>query len=194
MNASPDGRLVVISGPSGVGKSSIVDVVVDRTDSCFSVSATTKPPRQGEVDGVDYHFMTREAFLDATDGGLMLEWAEYAGHLYGTLRSEVEPPLSRGVNVILNIEIEGAKQIRGTYPGAVLIFITPPSLQELARRLAGRGDTAPDDVERRFSIAAHEIAAAADVYDHIVENDVLDDAITRVLDILDGEGADAVTS
>ncbi|GMQ93157.1 MAG: guanylate kinase [Acidimicrobiia bacterium] len=189
MNASPKGRLIVVSGPSGVGKSSIIDEVVDRTNSRFSVSGTTKSPRQGEVDGVDYHFVTNEAFLDAVDQGLMLEWAEYAGHLYGTPRSEVEPALADGINVILNIEIEGAKQIRRTHPDAVLIFISPPSLDELAKRLAGRGDTAPDDLERRFSVAAREITEAPDVYDHIVQNDALDDAINEVLDILGEEGA-----
>jgi len=139
---------------------------------------------------VDYHFVTREAFLEAVDQGLMLEWAEYAGYLYGTPLKEVEPALGRGMNVILNIEIEGAKQIRRTHEDAVLIFISPPSLDELAKRLAGRGDTAPDDIERRFSVATREIAEAPDVYDHIVENDDLDDAINEVLDILGVEGTD----
>ncbi len=184
MNDSPRGKLVVISGPSGVGKSSIITAVTDRTNSKFSVSATTKPPRRAEVDGVDYHFVTRDAFLEAIDRDVLLEWAEYAGYLYGTLRTEVEPALAAGANVILNIEIEGAKQIRRTHPDAVFIFISPPSLDVLAKRLEGRGDTALSDIERRFSVAAREIAEAPDVYDHIVENDDLDDAITQVLDIL----------
>lgn len=133
---------------------------------------------------MDYHFVTRDVFLDAVDRGVLLEWAEYAGHLYGTMRDEVEPALAAGTNVILNIEIEGAKQIRRTHPDAVFIFISPPSLDVLAKRLEGRGDTDLEDIERRFSIAAREIAEAPDVFDHIVENDDLDDAITQVLDIL----------
>lgn len=191
MNASPKGRLIVISGPSGVGKSSIIDAVIDRTDAKFSVSATTKPPRSGEVDGVHYHFVSHDTFLDAIDRDLLLEWAEYAGYLYGTMRVEVEPSLSSGANVVLNIEIEGAKQVRRTYPDAIFIFISPPSLDELARRLEGRGDTAPGDIEQRFAIATREIAEAPQVYDHIVENDQLDAAITQVLDIL-GESDSAL--
>lgn len=187
MNASRKGQLVVISGPSGVGKSTILAAVLDRTDTRFSVSATTRPPREGEVDGVDYHFVTEEVFRQAIEDGRVLEWAEYGGHLYGTMRDEVVPVLERGVNVILDIENEGAKQVRRAYPDALLVFISPPSLDELARRLHGRGDTSPADIERRLSVAAGQIAEAPYVYDEIVENDELDEAITRVLDILNGQ-------
>ncbi|NHZ70634.1 MAG: guanylate kinase, partial [Proteobacteria bacterium] len=175
------GRLIVVAGPSGVGKSSIVDEVIEHTNSRYSVSATSKPPRPGERDGIDYHFMSRDSFEEAIDNGILLEWAEFAGHLYGTLRSEVDPMLARGVNVILNIEIEGAKQIRQSHPDAVFIFINPPSLDELRSRLERRGDTSPEDIERRFSVAAREIAEAPAVFDHIVVNDDLDDAIATVL-------------
>ena len=190
MNTSPSSNLIVISGPSGVGKTTIVDEVVGRTNSRYSVSETTTTPRQGEVDGIDYHFVTEEVFRDAIDQGLMLEWAEYAGYLYGTPEREVRAALDDRVNLILNIEIEGAKQIRQSHPDAVLIFINPPSLDELANRLFGRGDTAPDDIERRLSVAAREIAEAPAVYDHIVENVDLERAINEVLGILGAEDTD----
>ncbi len=187
MTASRKGQLVVISGPSGVGKSTILAAVLDRTDTRFSVSATTRQPREGELDGVDYHFVTIEEFERAIDEDEVLEWAEYGGHLYGTMRDEVVPILDRGVNVILDIENEGAKQVRRAYPDALLVFISPPSLDELARRLYGRGDTSQCDVERRLSVAASQIEEAPHVYDEIVENDRLDEAIARVLDILNGQ-------
>jgi len=179
-----EGKLIVVAGPSGVGKSSIIDVVVERTNSRFSVSATTKPARAGEVDGVDYHFLSRESFLEAIDEDLLIEWAEFAGHLYGTLVSEVEPALEAGAHVVLNIEIEGAKQVRRSHPDGIFIFIMPPSLEELRTRLERRGDTSPDDIKRRFSAAEREIAEAPEVFDHIVVNDDLNDAIAQVLDIL----------
>lgn len=180
------GKLIVVAGPSGVGKSSIIDGVLARTNSRFSVSATTKPARASEVDGVDYHFVSREAFMDAIADGRLLEWAEFAGNLYGTMVSEVEPALEAGTNVVLNIEIEGAKQVRTSHPDGIFIFITPPSLEELRARLESRGDTSPQDIARRFSVAEHEIAQAPEVFDHIVVNDNLSDAITQVLDILQG--------
>jgi len=155
------------------------------------VSATTRDPRPGEVDGVDYHFVTVDEFKDAIAEHRVLEWAEYGGYLYGTMRDEVAPALEQGVNVILDIENEGAKQVRRAYPDALLVFISPPSLDELARRLYGRGDTSPSDVERRLSVAAGQMAEAPQVYDKIVENDELDEAIARVLDILNGSDASA---
>jgi len=180
------GKLIVVAGPSGVGKSSIIDVVLARTNSRFSVSATTKPARTGEVDGVDYHFVNQKTFQNAIEEDLLLEWAEFAGYLYGTMVSEVEPALDAGINVVLNIEIEGAKQIRKSHPAAIFIFITPPSLEELRARLESRGDTSPEDINRRFGVAEREIAEAPEVFDHIVVNDDLSDAIAQVLDILQG--------
>ena len=184
MSASPKGNLIVISGPSGVGKSSIIDAVLDGTRSEFSVSATTRQPRRGETDGVDYHFITREDFLDAIAAGRVLEWAEYGGNLYGTLRAPVDDAIRRGDSVILDIENDGAKQVRQAFPRAVLIFVTPPDLEELEKRLRGRGDTADADVEKRLAVASQQIAEAPDVYNHIVENRGLDAAITQILDIL----------
>jgi guanylate kinase len=187
---SVGGRLIVISGPSGVGKTSIVESLLESTPSVFSVSATTRTPRAGEVDGIDYHFIDRTAFKAKIDSGEILEWAEYGGNLYGTLRSAVRPILASGRNVILDIENEGAKQIRASYPAALLIFIAPPNLEALAERLATRGDTTPSDTELRLGVAAEQIDEAPEVYDHIVENDVLKRAISDVLDILGAEDTD----
>ena len=184
MTGSAEGHLIVISGPSGVGKSSIVNAVLDQTNSQFSTSATTRQPRPSEVDGREYHFLHRREFDDRIERGEVLEWAEYGGNLYGTLRSEVLPVLTRGANVVLDIENEGGKQIRASFPGAVLIFIRPPSLEELERRLRSRGDTSDDDIARRLAVAADQIAEAPEIYGHIVLNDDLDAAIGRVLDIL----------
>ena len=184
MNTSPSGRLIVISGPSGVGKTSIVESVLARTPTVFSVSATTRQPRRNEVDGVDYHFVDRDTFQTLLNHGEILESAVYGGNLYGTPRSSVEPILDAGMNVILDIENEGAKQIRATYRDALLIFIAPPDIESLAERLEGRGDTSRRDMEKRLAVASQQMEEAALVYDHVIENDNLDRAISRVLDIL----------
>lgn len=185
MPASPRrGRLIVVSGPSGVGKSSIVDAIMARTDARFSVSATTRAPRPGEIDGVDYHFVDRDEFERRRVSGEILEWAEYGGNLYGTPLSSVLPLVDGGIDVILDIENEGAKQIRSAYPDALMIFIAPPTLEELSRRLTSRGDTEALDIVARLSVAEHQIAEAEGLYDAIVINDDLVDAITSVFDIL----------
>lgn len=191
MNDSPSGRLIVISGPSGVGKTTIVEAVLDQTSSVFSVSATTRSPRKGEVDGQDYHFLDREAFEKSVSRGEILEWAEYGGALYGTFRKSVEPLLRAGRHVILDIENEGAKQIRSVYKDAVLIFVSPPSLSALQDRLVRRGDTLAGDMEARLCVAADQMAEAPEVYEHIVENDDLTCTIKEVLGILGAEGVRA---
>ncbi len=185
MAASPEGNLVVISGPSGVGKSTIIDAVMQHTPAVFSVSATTRSPRAGEVEGIDYHFVDRDSFLEAIDDGQVLEWAEYGGNLYGTLRSEVDAAIAQGATVILDIENDGARQVREAFDGAVLIFIMPPSIAELEQRLAARGDTSPADMAKRLSVASQQIAEAPGLYDYVVENRTLGAAIGQVLDILD---------
>jgi guanylate kinase len=173
-----------------VGKSTIVDAVLDAMPSSFSVSATTRAPRVGESDGVDYHYVDRATFEAKVAAGDILEWAEYGGNLYGTLRSSVLPILGSGTNVILDIENEGAKQIKASFPMAVLIFIAPPSILSLVERLAGRGDTAEGDMALRLAAAAQQIAEAPDVYDFIIENSDLEQAIRDVLDILGVEGTE----
>lgn len=155
-----------------------------RTSARFSVSATTRPPRHHEVDGREYHFLERSEFTDLIDAGSVLEWAEYGGHLYGTLHREVQPYLDAGTDVVLDIENEGAKQIRERRADALLVFIRPPTLAELERRLRDRGDTADADIERRLAVADEQIREAPNVYDHIVLNDDVDAAIERILDIL----------
>lgn len=184
MNDSPKGRLIVISGPSGVGKSSIVDAVLARTDAHFSVSVTTREPRPGEVDGVDYRFLTRDEFVATRDRGDILEWAQYGGNLYGTPRDAVLALVEAGFDVILDIENEGAKQIRSAYPEALMIFVRPPDLAELFRRLKRRGDTSQADIERRLGVAGVQMAEADELYDHVVINEDLADAITEVIGIL----------
>jgi guanylate kinase len=167
-----------------VGKSSILNAVLARTDSVFSISGTTRSPRTSEVDGREYHFLTRADFEERIAAGDVLEWAEYGGNLYGTLRAEVLPVLATGSNILLDIENEGGKQIRASFPDAVLIFIRPPTIEELERRLTNRGDTPERDIEQRLAVAEHQMAEAVVVYDHIIVNDDLEAATAHVLDIL----------
>jgi guanylate kinase len=184
---SPDrraGRLVVVSGPSGVGKTSVVDAVLDTLDIGFSVSATTRAPRPGEVDGVDYLFVTDAEFDELIEGDGLLEWAHYGGYRYGTPRDPVEASLARGEDILLDIENDGAGQVRSKHPEALLIFVAPPSLAELERRLRDRGDTSEGDIGARLAVAETQIEQAARGYDHIVINDELNDAIAAITSIL----------
>jgi len=186
---SPEGTLLVISGPSGVGKSSVIDGVRARTGARFSVSATTRRPRPGEVDGREYHFVDDDTFSELVRSGRMLEWAEYGGHRYGTPRDPVVDMLARGIHVILDIENDGAHQVKAAYPEAVLVFLMPPSRSELERRLTERGDTDPRDVAVRLAVADEQMADAARTYDYLVTNDDLDTAISRVVSILEAPTA-----
>jgi guanylate kinase len=192
-NASPDrprrGRLLVLLGPSGVGKSTVLDAVADRAPFHFSVSATTRPARPGEQNGVDYHFIDRGHFEDHIARGDLLEWAEYSGNLYGTLRSEVTSHIDAGEHVVLDIEIQGARQVKAALPETIVVFLAPPDLVELERRLRDRGDTV--DVEERLEIARRDIVAAELLADYRVLNVDLDRAVSQVVGILRGaaEGA-----
>lgn len=181
-NGSPgSGRLFVISGPSGVGKGSVIIKLACRSSFHLSVSATTREPRPGEVDGVDYHFLEEDQFREWLDEGRFLEWAEFSTHLYGTPRAAVEEQLSRGIDVVLEIEVKGAMQVKQAMPDAVVIFITPPSIEELEARLAGRGDTA--DIARRLARAKAELELA-DQFDYRINNDVLAETVGEVLLLL----------
>ncbi len=161
----------MVSGPSGAGKGTVIALVKERIDRvATSVSATTRLPRPGEVDGREYHFIDRPAFERAVAAGDFLEWVEYSGNLYGTLRREVESKVAAGDDVILEIELVGARAVRRTLPEAVSVFIAPPSMAELAQRLRGRGTETAAAIARRLHRAEAEVAAAQE-FDHIVVND-----------------------
>lgn len=194
-STSPErGILLVVSGPSGVGKSSVVDGLLRETGAAFSVSATTRPPRPGEVDGEDYHFVTDPAFDRLIADGELLEWAEYGGHRYGTPRVPVVERLEAGEDVVLDIENNGAHQVKAAYPDAVLVFIVPPSMEELERRLRARGDTSEDAVHERLGVAESQIADATGSFDHLVVNDVLETAISHVIPILTAPNTNGATN
>ena len=160
----------------------MVDGLAERVPFRFSVSVTTRAPRPGEVDGVDYTFVDEARFRGMVADGDLLEWAQYSGKLYGTPRAAVADFLEAGHDVVLDIENRGAEQVRESHPEAILIFVAPPSLQELERRLTERGNT--KDVEKRLAVASEQITTAETLYDHIVVNDDLDTAICDIADIL----------
>ena len=175
------GRLTVLSGPSGVGKGSVIAVVRRRHPSVWlSVSVTTRAPRPGEVDGVQYHFLDQAEFDAQVGAGELLEHASYAGSSYGTPRRPVQQRLADGVPALLEIELQGARQVRRAMPDAQLVFLAPPSFDELARRLRGRGTEDPDRVRRRLDLARIELAAE-DEFDVVVVNDDLETAADRLV-------------
>jgi guanylate kinase len=179
--------LLVLSSPSGAGKTSIARRLLEtRADLAYSVSATTRPRRSGETDGRDYHFLAVQEFERRVAAGEFLEHASYGGNRYGTLRCEVEAILQRGKHALLDIEIAGARQLRSTMPGAVHVFVLPPSGDELVRRLEGRNTEDPAAVRRRLDHAADELAAVGE-YAYAVVNDDLDRAVARVSAIVDAE-------
>jgi guanylate kinase len=180
-------RVFVITGPSGVGKGTLIRGLMERVAQLqLSVSATTRAPRPGEVDGVDYHFLTREEFDRRVTEGGFVEHADYAGRSYGTLRSELEDRVRAGVPVVLEIEVQGARQVRAAMPEAVQVFIAPPSLAALRTRLIGRGTDDFEEVERRLKVAEQELAAQPE-FAHVVVNDRLDEALERLTAIVAGE-------
>ena len=169
--------VLVITGPSGVGKGTLIRLLLDRFPRmALSVSATTRGPRPGEEDGVDYHFLTAEEFQRRIDEEQFLEWAEYAGNRYGTLRSELERD---ACPLVLEIEVQGASQVRARLPEAHSVFIAPPSEEALRTRLVGRGSDAPDQVERRLAAAREEMAAREE-FDHVIVNDDLEAAVQEL--------------
>lgn len=170
------GLLFVVSAPSGCGKGSILKKVLEDPGFYYSVSATTRSPRAGETDGVQYRFLTKEAFEKLAAENAMLEYAQYCGNYYGTLKAPIEENLAAGKNVILEIEVKGALQIRRLCPEAVFIFILPPSLKVLRERLESRGTEKQEVIEERIARAGEEIPYAMQ-YDHILVNDILEDAV-----------------
>ncbi len=179
-------RVFVITGPSGVGKGTLIALLRERIpELALSVSATTRAPRAGERNGVAYWFLGEDEFAGRVDAGDFAEWAEYSGRRYGTLKSELERHTAEGRPVVLEIEVQGARQIRETMPGAVQIFISPPSEDALRERLTGRGTDEPAEVARRMEVAADEVAAAGE-FEHRVVNDDLAAAVGALERIVAG--------
>lgn len=177
------GKLFVISGASGVGKGTVLKAVMaQREDLAFSVSATTRDPRPGEMDGVHYYFITKEQFEDMIEKDAFLEYDAHAANYYGTPLYQLEEKLAKG-HVLLDIEPKGAEIVRAKRPDAALIFIMPPSMEELERRLRGRGDTSEEQIALRMERAKWEMEQRS-WYDHVVVNDRVDDCAKEVLNII----------
>ncbi len=186
-NVTPKGVLLVVSGPSGAGKGTICQMLRDRLpDLGYSISVTTRQPRNGEVDGVNYFFKTVPEVQDMIAKGELLEYAEVYGNYYGTPRKYVMDLLDKGQDVLLEIDIQGALQIKKRFPEGVFVFIVPPSLEELSARIYKRGTDSVDVIERRMASAAGELTYAAE-YDYIIVNDIAEKAANKVLTIMEAE-------
>jgi guanylate kinase len=177
-------RVFVITGPSGVGKGTLIRTLLERLPELeLSVSATTRRPRLGETHGKDYYFLDEAEFTRRVEAGEFVEHAQYAGRRYGTLRSDLEQRLARGVPVVLEIEVQGARQIAETMPEAVRIFVAPPSEEALRARLIGRGTDTSEEVEQRLATAAEELGAQGE-FPHVVINDRLEDGVEALQEVV----------
>jgi guanylate kinase len=177
-------KVFVITGPSGVGKGTLIRMLRERLEGLeLSTSATTRAPREGEVEGRDYHFLNREEFARRADANEFLEHAAYSGNRYGTLRSEVERRLAAGQSVLLEIEVQGARQVRAAMPEAVLVFIAPPSAETLRERLEGRGTDSAEAIDERLRTAELELAAQQE-FKHVIVNDDLERAAEELAAIV----------
>jgi guanylate kinase len=186
--------LLVLSAPSGGGKTSIAKKLLQvRKDLGYSVSATTRATRNGERDGQDYHFLSREEFERRRDQGEFLEWAEYGAQLYGTLKREIDRIFGEGRHAVLDIEIEGARQIRRNFPNSLQVFVLPPSADVLVERLKRRNTENPELLRKRLTHASEELAAVAE-YDYAVVNEDLNTAVDQVSAILDGKADERLVS
>ncbi len=190
MKLNQKGLLIVISGPSGVGKGTVRKALFERADHNldYSVSMTTRKPREGEKDGVDYYFVDKKDFEEKIENGDMLEWAEFVGNYYGTPLSKVQEKLDAGNEVVLEIEIEGAMQVQNKIKDAVFIFIVPPTIKALEDRIRGRATEAEAVIQERLSKASREFGMAHK-YDYIVVNDTVDNAADRIMAIIRAEHA-----
>jgi guanylate kinase len=185
---------IILSSPSGGGKTTIAHkLLAVRPDVGYSVSATTRPPRDGEVDGRDYHFRSLKDFKRGQAAGEFAESAEVHGHLYGTLRAEVDRVLASGKHVIMDIDVQGTRQFAEAFPDSVLIFILPPSAAALISRLEARGTEDPKSLIRRFRSAKDELKAI-DLYQYVVVNDEVDSAVAAIASIIEAEGSKRVRS
>jgi guanylate kinase len=177
-------RVFVITGPSGVGKGTVIRSLREhRPELQLSVSATTRTPRTGERDGVDYHFLDPDEFDRRVAAGDFVEHAEYAGNRYGTLRDELEFRAADGAPVVLEIDLQGARQVRAAMPEAVQVFVSPPSFDELRLRLVGRGTDDPEKIAERLELARRELAAESE-FNHVIVNGELDAAVTELLGVI----------
>jgi guanylate kinase len=176
------GKLIVLSGPGGVGKSTIVNELRKKDHFYFSVSATTRAPRNGEVDGVAYHFVSESKFQEMIHNDIFLEWADFAGARYGTPREPVLEALSSGKDVLLEIEIEGARQVKRAIPEAMMVFLHPPSMAELEARITNRGTDSPERIAARLALARAEMAAAPE-FDYIVTNHRVEEVIDALVSL-----------
>ena len=182
--SKPD-RVVIVSGPSGAGKSTICRQAIEQlNNTCLSISVTTRPKSQDEVDGRDYRFISKEQFQERIDRGSLLEYAEVFGHLYGTPKETVDEALQAGKTIILEIDVQGARQTKRIYPDAVTIFILPPTRSKLAQRINGRGREDLKTAQERLNGADSEIAAARRYYQYMVVNDDLQQAVKQVVQII----------
>ncbi|NLI96019.1 MAG: guanylate kinase [Synergistaceae bacterium] len=181
------GRLFILSGPSGVGKGTVRARLFQKIPNLvYSVSCTTRPPREGETEGIQYRFLDAETFRNLAQDGRFLEWASVHGHLYGTLLDDVERQLEKGNSVVLEIDVQGALQVKERVPESVMIFILPPSFQELEKRLASRGTEAKEEFETRLRNASSEIALSKR-YDYAVVNDQVERAASELAEIIKKE-------
>lgn len=180
------GKLIVFSAPSGCGKGTMLEEILKNKNFRTAVSATTRTPRDGEINGISYHFLSREDFDRKISADEFLEHAEYCGNCYGTLKSEVDPYIEQGIDVILEIEVQGAMKIKALRPDALFVFIAPPSVKELRRRLKKRGTESDDVIEERISKASGEIELAVN-YDYIIINDALEDAVDDFFAVIRAE-------
>lgn len=185
---SDRGLLIVLSGPSGVGKGTVRKAIFDNgsNDFHYSISMTTRPKRDGEIEGVDYYFRTKEEFEAMINAGEMLEYAQYVGNYYGTPMSYVNQTLNEGKDVFLEIEVQGAKQVKQKMPDGVFIFLTPPDLKELKARIVGRGTDSKKIIEERMRVAVEEIEMMS-LYDYAVVNDDVSLAVDKIKKIISSE-------
>lgn len=183
------GHLFIVSGPSGAGKSTILSAILKKRPQLrYSISFTTRPPRGDEKNGVEYHFVSEEVFRQKIHKGEFAEWAEVHGHLYGTSAKDVEEVLDRGLDILLDIDVQGAKRLFAKYPEAISVFVTPPNMEELQKRLWKRGVDSQAAVERRLRNAEAEVAQAHE-YDHVVVNDDLDQTVSDLESIIEKASA-----
>lgn len=176
------GKLIVLSGPGGVGKSTIVVELKKLDHFYFSVSATTRKPRPGEIDGVAYHFVSDLQFQEMIQNKTFLEWADFAGARYGTPKAPVEKALAEGKNVLLEIEISGARKVKEAIPEAIMVFLQPPSMQELEARINNRGTDSAERIAARLALARAEMAAAGE-FDHLLTNHRVEEVIEALVSL-----------